>query len=654
VISSLSTATDYSGGATEETADYTFTAATPSITLSAGTYNSSLPKTTTITVSGGAPVICYSFTTTPATNGGSGCNAGTLYSGAVTIPVGTYTFTAIAGGTGYLDGSTSSAAYTITPTWASWNGKTVGITSDDVKSMNGVSIGTSTGNIKSWNSLASPNTAPAPMLAQYIGKPGNSSVATAELQIWNYDSVGPRTLTSGSTVFITGEWPNVVTSCTSPCAPGFTDNNSNTLATVFTVGSGTGHCYDGTYNHQFSYEQNIGSSTTYLQDNFAQQVTNNVFDSGVLYNVATSGGPDASSCLTGVTPSNNTAPNISGTGLTLSSTSDTVIVEIDDQAGQPASAVTSITVPSGCKLLNNVTPPSGTGMAHWVEMCTPSSTSFTPSFTVAQSSHDTFTIYAVAFKSGSGGTAPTTGPGVLASTQLLLASNSGNITVNVPCPSGTTSMVVPDDSNYLSSITDSNSNSWTNMQTDGTVGSGSGQSVWYSLGMNTTGFPNTYQIILHTGSNSGYTLETFFCLNTSHLDTLTAGTNSSQTTGGSTSGVYGTNTQTTGTGNCKGTAGSLVACTEMPELTATHSGDLFVGNCTDGQGPVLQESGLSGLIQDYALPSLIADITNGDEDGYSNGNAALHYYSTSTGTLNFGWNVQQNAASVGCVVLGTY
>jgi hypothetical protein len=83
-----------------------------------------LPKTTTVTEAGGAPTVCCSFTTTPATNGTTGCTTGTLYSGALTIPTGTHTLTCIAGGTHYLDGSTITAAYTITPTWAGWNGVT--------------------------------------------------------------------------------------------------------------------------------------------------------------------------------------------------------------------------------------------------------------------------------------------------------------------------------------------------------------------------------------------------------------------------------------------------------------------------------------------------------------------------------------------------
>jgi len=129
---------------------------------------------------------------------------------------------------------------------------------------------------------AAPST---PTLAQFIGKSGNDAgraTSPAELQLWNYDSVGPRTLQSGSMLWIAGEWPNTVSGCTAPCAPGFKDSAGNTLSTVFTVGTGTGHCYDGTYNHQFSYEQNLPSGITYVQDQWAHKVNNDNFGSGVV------------------------------------------------------------------------------------------------------------------------------------------------------------------------------------------------------------------------------------------------------------------------------------------------------------------------------------------------------------------------------------
>jgi hypothetical protein len=85
-------------------------AGTPSCTPGAGNYSTT--QSVTCSVAGGAPVICYTTNgTTPATNGSSGCTTGTLYSSAINISA-TTTLEAIAGGTGYTDGSVASYTYT--------------------------------------------------------------------------------------------------------------------------------------------------------------------------------------------------------------------------------------------------------------------------------------------------------------------------------------------------------------------------------------------------------------------------------------------------------------------------------------------------------------------------------------------------------------
>jgi hypothetical protein len=85
------------------------TAGTPVCTPAGGTYGSTQSVTCTASPS---TVICYSTSTTPATNGGSGCTTGTLYSGAISVGS-TATYYFIAGGTGYVDGPVSNYSYTI-------------------------------------------------------------------------------------------------------------------------------------------------------------------------------------------------------------------------------------------------------------------------------------------------------------------------------------------------------------------------------------------------------------------------------------------------------------------------------------------------------------------------------------------------------------
>ena len=87
------------------------TAGTPSCAPGTGTYTTTT-GTITCSVGGGAGVICYSISTTPATNGTSGCTTGTLYTTTLSFSS-TTTLTLIAGGTGFLDGSTVQYVYTV-------------------------------------------------------------------------------------------------------------------------------------------------------------------------------------------------------------------------------------------------------------------------------------------------------------------------------------------------------------------------------------------------------------------------------------------------------------------------------------------------------------------------------------------------------------
>ena len=86
------------------------TASAPTFSPPAGTYAGT--QTVTLTTSSSGAIICYSLSTTPATNGTTGCTTGTLYTTPVSVTV-TSTLQAVAGGTGYLDSSVASAAYHI-------------------------------------------------------------------------------------------------------------------------------------------------------------------------------------------------------------------------------------------------------------------------------------------------------------------------------------------------------------------------------------------------------------------------------------------------------------------------------------------------------------------------------------------------------------
>jgi hypothetical protein len=97
---------------------YLFTitgAALPTASPIAGSYG----PTQNVTLSSTAfTVICYTTNgTTPATNGGSGCTTGTLYSTPISVSS-SQTIKAIAGGTTYFDSAVASFAYVINGTAA--------------------------------------------------------------------------------------------------------------------------------------------------------------------------------------------------------------------------------------------------------------------------------------------------------------------------------------------------------------------------------------------------------------------------------------------------------------------------------------------------------------------------------------------------------
>jgi chitobiase/beta-hexosaminidase-like protein len=86
-------------------------AVTPTCTPGAGTYTSA--QSVTCSTTSPSSVICYTTNgATPATNGGAGCTAGTLYSGAISVSV-SETLKVVAGGSLYTDSPVGSYAYVI-------------------------------------------------------------------------------------------------------------------------------------------------------------------------------------------------------------------------------------------------------------------------------------------------------------------------------------------------------------------------------------------------------------------------------------------------------------------------------------------------------------------------------------------------------------
>lgn len=472
-----------------------------------------------------------------------------------------------------------------------------------------------------------------------IDRNRGGSTSGGNARIFALDANGmPGAVTSGSLIIMSGAWPDNGTggphSCTSPCEPVWSDNGTgNTWNRVFTIAN----CQDANsppIDHNIYYSMNFtptasAGTPTKVTATHPQKVTNSYWNISNWYNMATTSALDSSSCRTGQTPANNTAPNITGTAITLAGSNELVYVEVDDNSNGGINTVSSTTIPTNCTALD-----TNNFQGHWEMYCLPPSGSFTPTFTVAQTVHDTFTIYAAAFKSGAGGSAPAAGKRILTSQQQ---SFSGVVTRTfiAGCPTSTTGVIVSDDVNDITSITDSSSNTWTGVASGGTTGNGSGLSIWRTLNI-TVSNPNTYTLTITT-ANGNVDLITVYCTNTTALDTgVTAGSGSTQ--------VNTSSVSNTGTFAASPATGATVS--SVPLFTPGAGGTLFIGTGAMGTGPWLDCS-TSGCVDDFPYPVTITTCASatsagecgGDADNFGNGDVAFHFWESGT--------TQVNAAHVG-------
>jgi hypothetical protein len=165
--------------------------AVPTYSLAAGTYNSLLPRSTTITSAG--CTICYNTCTTssctpttPTAPTAGTCSSGTTLSsgGSVTlINPGYETILALGTESGNTNSGTgNSGQYDSVPTLGTLNGVTVGSAPGNISKLNGVYINPYTGYVGKLNGLVTPYTALAVDALQdlHAGTNGNQP-ATADL-----------------------------------------------------------------------------------------------------------------------------------------------------------------------------------------------------------------------------------------------------------------------------------------------------------------------------------------------------------------------------------------------------------------------------------------------------------------------------------------
>jgi hypothetical protein len=444
----------------------------------------------------------------------------------------------------------------------------------------------------------------SPTLMIAAGKVGVTSNAYGSASNFEFQmeaSGWPRAVTAGETIFMMGSWPNGNN-------PTITDDKSNTWTSAIS-------CNDSTNtNHGFFYAINAAANTSMITETHASAISNGVFDWAHFYNISTisSGFVDGSSCKTGVTPSSNTVPNISGTTYTTAANGDLILtcVYVEQNPLGPPNTISSITWPSGFTgLSEDIT--YGHACAYGVQT---TAGSFTPTFTVAQGTHNKFSIISAAFQAGSGGTAPGNGASILLSEMHYTSTSEGTDTVYLPCPSGTTTVVVMDDAGKTTAVTDSNSNAWQHAP----INQPYYGPIFYVN--NPTITQGTYQVSMTFGENDGYDLDGLFCVgNTSGIDTAATAKNASTLDGAGSGTTYNTGVKSGDTQ------------VDVPSIGTSVSGDLVLSVGGIGVGPA------TGCVLGQCVFDYVGSTTwsDGDQESYANGDFMGHQYAPTASTVDF-------------------
>jgi hypothetical protein len=361
-----------------------------------------------------------------------------------------------------------------------------------------------------------------------------------------------------------------------------------------------------------------------ITETHSSAIGNGVFDWAHFYNLSTtsSGFVDGSSCRTGVTPSSNTAPNIGGTAYTTGTSGDLILtcVYVEQKPLASPNTITSITWPAGFTGLNEETS-YGHACAYGVQAA---AGAFTPSFTVAQGTHNSFSIISAAFKAGSGGAAPGNGASILLSEMHYESSAGQTDTVYLPCPTGTTNITIMAEVGDLTSVTDNNSNTWQHAAVQQY-----NPSIFY-VNSPTISNGNTYAVNMKFASSGNYDLVGLFCIgNTSGIDAAATAENSSTLDGAGSGTTYNNGTE----------SGSTIV--NAPSIGTSVAGDLVLGSGPIGVGPA------TGCVAGHCVFDYVGSTnwSNGDNNSYSNGDLMGHYYASTASTANFQYNVVPTGAS---------
>ena len=258
-----------------------------------------------------------------------------------------------------------------------------------------------------------------------------------------------------------------------------------------------------------------------------------------------------------------------------------------------------------------------------------------PSMTISQTTTDTFGTLAIAIKPGTSGSAPGNGIRIVHS-QMIYTEGQTSVARKSWFPSSGNLLVLTKDTGEgaaggipITSITDSNSNSWSNVNNFDGAGS-----QWAATNATTgNGLVVTINIGANTNANTGlWMLCDITGAATSPIDTAVAAKNTSSLVGNN--AVQNILTE------------NSTSMADLPSLAPSTSNGMIIVGGGIGNGPA---SAVSPGTYDYVAATWNAG--GGDSNGFVNGDLMAHKFYSSTATVNFTWTVINNTSQIGALAV---
>lgn len=481
-------------------------------------------------------------------------------------------------------------------------------------------------------------------------------------------------------------------------SPTITDDGGNT----YSVGA------QGVGSRNFTIFYTLATAySSKIKMHYGAKISDVQWDVALFYNVATSSPLDGAGLVTtGITPANNTPPNVSSGSYTTTVDGDLVInfVAEDTTNALGANAISALAYGTG---FNGLFADMVYGSAGQYQVQA-NHGAINPGMTFTQTSHDTFASVVIAIKAGSGGAAPTAGMSILHS-QTSFQNNVPSSNQVIPFPAGGDLIVICNEAGTLgtslTSVTDNKGNSYATIAVPSQypqffyakgaatgpdlvitlhfgAGTGTDLIMFYDLASGAAlnqlnqddkGATAANSSVL-TGAGSGATrnlgsngtpelmlsaVATSSGGNAVYTGTITGGTANAFAgltfqvqgfTGSNNSGVFTCSASTTTTvtlANASATAETHAALLDQvvvdaPSIRPSSGLGVCIAGINIGQGPFTGMA-LASLVYDYCPATW--NSGGGDQNGFLNGDGMAHcFIGAAPSTQNFEWETQITAS----------